>query len=41
MPLEYVRPILENALNIDFKTLFALIFRKAIVTLLIVFVIIK
>jgi len=39
MSIEYVGPIIENAFNIDFKTLFAVIFRTAIVTLLIVFVI--
>ena len=39
MSIEYVTPIIENAFNIDFKTLFAVVFRTAIVTLLIVFVI--
>jgi uncharacterized membrane protein YcaP (DUF421 family) len=34
-----VSEIIENAFNIDFKTIFAVIFRTAIVTLLIVFVI--
>ncbi len=39
MSIEYVVPIIENAFNIDFKTLFAVVFRTAIVTLLIVFII--
>jgi len=39
MSIEYVVPIIENAFNIDFKTMFAVVFRTAIVTLLIVFVI--
>ena len=40
MPIELlVSEIIENAFNIDFKTIFAVIFRTAIVTLLIVFVI--
>jgi uncharacterized membrane protein YcaP (DUF421 family) len=39
MSIEYVTPIIDNAFNIDFKTLFAVVFRTAIVTLLIVFVI--
>ena len=39
MSIEYVGPIIENAFTIDFKTIFAIIFRTAIVTLLIVFVI--
>jgi uncharacterized membrane protein YcaP (DUF421 family) len=40
MPIElFVSEIIENAFNIDFKTIFAVIFRTAIVTLLIVFVI--
>ena len=39
MSIEYVVPIIENAVNIDFKTLFAVVFRTAIVTLLIVFII--
>lgn len=34
-----ISEIIENAFNIDFKTIFAVIFRTAIVTLLIVFVI--
>ena len=34
-----VSQIVENAFNIDFKTMFAVIFRTTIVTLLIVFVI--
>ena len=38
MSIEYVAPIIENAFTIDFKTIFAVIFRTAIVTLLIVFV---
>jgi len=40
MPIEIlVSEIIENAFNIDFNTIFAVIFRTAIVTLLIVFVI--
>ena len=40
MPIELlVLEIIENAFNIDFKTIFSVIFRTAIVTLLIVFVI--
>jgi uncharacterized membrane protein YcaP (DUF421 family) len=40
MPIELlVSEIIENAFNIDFKTIFAVTFRTAIVTLLIVFVI--
>ena len=40
MPIELlVSEIIENAFNIDFKTIFSVIFRTAIVTLLIVFVI--
>src|SRR5215212_11953436 len=34
-----ISQIIENAFNIDLKTIFAVIFRTAIVTLLIVFVI--
>jgi len=36
---QIIFPIIENAFNIDFKTIFAIIFRTAIVTILIVFVI--
>jgi uncharacterized membrane protein YcaP (DUF421 family) len=40
MPIELlVSEIIENAFNVDYKTLFAVVFRTAIVTLLIVFVI--
>ena len=40
MPIELlVSEIIENAFNIDFNTIFAVIFRTTIVTLLIVFVI--
>ena len=40
MPIELVvSEIIENAFNIDFNTIFAVTFRTAIVTLLIVFVI--
>jgi uncharacterized membrane protein YcaP (DUF421 family) len=40
MPIElFISEIIENAFNIDFNTIFAVTFRTAIVTLLIVFVI--
>ena len=40
MPIELVvSEIIENAFSIDFNTIFAVIFRTAIVTLIIVFVI--
>jgi hypothetical protein len=40
MSIELILQIIENAFNVDFKMMFAvLIFRTAIVTLLIVFVI--
>ncbi|HEX7141211.1 MAG TPA: hypothetical protein VF222_01905 [Nitrososphaeraceae archaeon] len=40
MPIELVvSEIIENAFNIDFNTIFAVTYRTAIVTLLIVFVI--
>ena len=40
MPIELVvSEIIENAFNVDFNTIFAVIFRTTIVTLLIVFVI--
>jgi uncharacterized membrane protein YcaP (DUF421 family) len=37
--IELISQIIENAFNVDFKMMFAIIFRTAIVTLLIVFVI--
>src|SRR5688500_3448962 len=39
MSIELISQIIENAFNVDFKMMFAVIFRTAIVTLLIVFVI--
>ena len=39
MSIELISQIIENAFNIDFKMMFAVIFRTTIVTLLIVFVI--
>ncbi|MGZ5491422.1 MAG: DUF421 domain-containing protein [Nitrososphaeraceae archaeon] len=39
MPIELILQIIESAFNVDFKMMFAVIFRTTIVTLLIVFVI--
>ena len=39
MPIELISQIIESAFNVDFKMMFAVIFRTTIVTLLIVFVI--
>ena len=39
MSVELISGIIESAFNVDFKMMFAVIFRTTIVTLLIVFVI--